>query len=265
MKNGVHPSLIPLLISYFEDRQMRVKWHGKLSTPRNLPGGGAMGASLGNWEYLSQTNDNSDFIPDEDKFKFVDDLSTLEVINLLAIGLSSFNMKTQVPNDIPAHGQYIENTNLLSQEYLDKLNQWSEDHKMIINQKKTKAMIFNFTDKFQFTTRLQLKNENIEIVDKMKILGTIVTKSLSWDENCQYLIKKVNARMQLLRNILSFGASNDEMVHLWTVFCRSILEQSCVLWHSSLTQENTDDLERTQKSFCKIVLREKYSSRSIDT
>ena len=97
------------------------------------------------------------------------------------------------------------------------MNQWSEDHNIIINQKKT--MVFNFTDKFQFTTRLQLKNENIEIVDKMKLLGTIVTKSLSWDENCQYLIKKVNARMQLLRNILSFGASNNEMVHIWTVFC----------------------------------------------
>ena len=125
---------------------------------------------------------------------------------------------------------------------------------MILNQKKTKAMIFNFTEKFQFTTRLQIKNENIDIVDRMKILGTIVTKSLSWDENCQHLIKKVNARMQLLRNILSFGASNNEMVHIWTVFCRSVLEQSSVVWHSSLKQENNDDLERTQKSFCKIVL-----------
>ena len=60
INNGVRPSLIPLLISYFEDRQMRVKWHGHLSQPRKLPGGGAMGASLGNWEFLSQTNDNAD-------------------------------------------------------------------------------------------------------------------------------------------------------------------------------------------------------------
>ena len=53
INNGVRPSLIPILISYFEDREMRVKWHGKLSEPRKLPGGGAMGASLGNWEFLS--------------------------------------------------------------------------------------------------------------------------------------------------------------------------------------------------------------------
>ena len=64
--------------------------------------------------------------------------------------------------------------------------------------------------------------------------------------------------MQLIRSILSFGASTEEMVHLWVVFCRSVLEQSCVVWHSSLTQENRDDLERLQKTFCKLILKEKY-------
>ena len=94
----------------------------------------------------------------------------------------------------------------------------------------------------------------------MKILGTIVNDKMSWDDNCQHLMKKVNARMQLLRSVQSFGAKHSEMVHLWTVFCRSVLEQSCAVWHSSLTQENIDDLERTQKSFCKIVLKEHYKS-----
>ena len=64
--------------------------------------------------------------------------------------------------------------------------------------------------------------------------------------------------MQLLRGVLSFGATNDEMVHLWITFCRSVLEQSSVVWHGSLTQENVDDLERTQKTFCKLVLKQKY-------
>ena len=94
----------------------------------------------------------------------------------------------------------------------------------------------------------------------MKILGTIVDSSLSWDENCQYIIKKVNARMQLLRGVKGFGASIEEMVHLWIVFCRSVLEQSCVVWGPSLTQENREDLERTQKTFAKLVLREKYKN-----
>ena len=33
-------------------------------------------------EFLSQTNDNADCVPVYDRFKFVDDLAILEVINL---------------------------------------------------------------------------------------------------------------------------------------------------------------------------------------
>ena len=103
---------------------------------------------------------------------------------------------------------------------------------MIISEKKTRAMIFNFTDNYQFTTRLHLKGTNIDVVDKMKILGTIVDSRLSWDDNCSLIIKKVNARMQLIRSLQNFGAKTEEMVHLWTIFCRSVLEQSCVVCES---------------------------------
>ena len=40
---------------------------------------------------------------------------------------------------------------------------------MIISEKKTKAMIFNFTDNYKFTTRLQVKENNVEIEDKITL------------------------------------------------------------------------------------------------
>ena len=49
ISNGVRPTLIPLLISYFQDRKMTVKWHGHTSLVRNLPGGGPQGLHLGYW------------------------------------------------------------------------------------------------------------------------------------------------------------------------------------------------------------------------
>ena len=36
------------------------------------------------------------------------------------------------------------------------------------------------------------------------------------------------------------------------------MEQSCVVWASSLTQEDEDNLERTQKTFAKLVLKDQY-------
>ena len=41
---------------------------------------------------------------------------------------------------------------------------------------------------------------------------------------------------------------------------RSLLEQSATVWHSSLTQENEEDLERVQKSALKIILQERYQN-----
>ena len=40
IRNGVRKALIPLLINFFQDRKMQVKWQGLLSTVRALPGGG---------------------------------------------------------------------------------------------------------------------------------------------------------------------------------------------------------------------------------
>ena len=258
IRNGVRPSLIPLLISYFQNRKMRVKFHGKYSKTRTQPGSGAQGATLGNWEFLSQTNNNADCVPEEDRFKFVDDLTILEIINLINIGLSSYNFRNHVASDIPINAHFVENEHLLSQKYINDINQWTENQKMEISSKKTKAMIINFTENYQMTTRLQLHNKNIEIVDQIKILGTIVTDQLSWNKNCSYLIQKVNKRMLLLKKALSFGATRPEMVHLWIIYCRSVLEQSAVVWSSSLTEENKIDLERTQKVFAKLILKNKY-------
>ena len=168
---------------------MRVKWRGTLSNERQLPGGGAMGATLGIWEYLSQTNDNGDSIPVEDRFKFVDDMTVLEVINLVNVAIQTYDVINHVPSDIADHNQFIDGKELKSQEYLKDLNQWSENKKMKISQEKTKAMIINFTDNYQFNTRLQLNGTNIEMVDKMKILGTIVNDKLTWDDNCAELVK----------------------------------------------------------------------------
>ena len=40
IKNGVRPALIPVLINYFQDRELSVKWHGQQSVPRKVKGGG---------------------------------------------------------------------------------------------------------------------------------------------------------------------------------------------------------------------------------
>ena len=258
IENGIRPALIPILVNYFQGRHMSVKWHGYRSEPKHIKGGGAQGATFGSIGYLSQSNKNADCVPVDSRFKFVDDLSTIELINLLTIGLASFNIRNQVPNDIISENTFIPPESLQSQKWLNSINKWTEEHKMVINERKTKAMLFNFSNDNQFSTRLKLKDENIEFISSTRLLGTIIQNDLKWDLNTRNLVKKANARMELLRCVASFSPPKDDLRIIYTLFIRSILEQSAVVWHSSLTQENIEDLERVQKTAVKIILGSNY-------
>ena len=130
---------------------------------------------------------------------------------------------------------------------------------MAINASKTKMMIFNFSDK-KFTTRVKLNNQNVEIVDQVKLLGTIVTSDLKWDRNTSEIVKKANTRMTILTKVAEFCPSVDELKNIYILFIRSLLEQSAVVWHSGLTKENESDLERVQKSAVKIILNNQYKN-----
>ena len=131
VKNGVRPALIPILVSFFEDRHMKVKWNGVTSSSRKLNGGGPQGGLLGILEYLSQTNGNTEFLTDEEKFKFIDDLSVLDIINLVSQGISSYNFKSHVASDISSvHNQFLPPNNFKSQKYLNNISDWTDQHLM---------------------------------------------------------------------------------------------------------------------------------------
>ena len=195
----------------------------------------------------------------EDRFKFVDDLTILEIVNLLTVGITSFNLKNTVPSDVPLHNQFIPPENLKSQGWLNEINEWTKNQQMMINQTKTKTMIFNYTDKYQFTSRLKLNSENVEVINSTRLLGTILTEDLKWDANTKNIVKRANARMELLRRVASFGTPAVDLKTIYILFIRSILEQSATVWHSSLTEENISDIERVQKSAIKVILDEKYN------
>ena len=260
LKNGVRPSLIPVLISYFQGRKMKVKWHGQLSSSRNLNGGGPQGSTFGIWEYLAQSNDNCQGISEEDKFKFVDDLSFIEIIYLLNVGMASYNLHSHIPTDIPTHNQLVPKENLRSQEIINQISDWTTKQKMKLNESKSQNMIFNFSKTKQFTTNLKMNNTRLEVVDECKLLGTILTKDLTWNRNTTELVKNGFKRMQLLYKAASFTKSKQDLKSIYLTYIRSALEQSAVVWHSSLSKKNRNELERVQKAAVKVILGNKYIS-----
>ena len=190
INNGVRSSLIPILINYFMNRKMKVKWNGCTSKEKHFNGGGAQVGLLGILEYLSQNNDCGSFLSEEERYKYIDDLSILEILNLISIGISSYNCKQQIPSDIQTENKFMPPENFNSQKYLTQLSEWTEQKKMTINNKKSKYMIVNFTRNYQFNTRLNIEGKLLNQVPETRLLGVIMDDKLLWQSNTDHLVKQ---------------------------------------------------------------------------
>ena len=62
----------------------------------------------------------------------------------------------------------------------------------------------------------------------------------------------------LLTKVAKLGALVEEVKNIYVLFIRSLLEQSSVVWHTSISSENRQDLERVQKTALKIICNDKY-------
>ena len=258
LKNGVRHSLIPILVNYYENRNMQVKWNGKISTTRSLNGGGTQGGLMGILEYLSQTNDNVESIPLEDRYKFIDDLSILDILNLVNIGLASFNARYQVPSDVAIDRDFLPMENTKSHEYLEAISSWTHDNQMKINTEKSKYMIINFTENYQFSTRLTIEDKPLQQVREARLLGVLISDDLSWKSNTQHTVKQAYKRMIILYRLSEFLMPIDDLIDIYKLYIRSILESSAVVWHSAITEGERHSIERVQKVALKIILKSAY-------
>ena len=95
------------------------------------------GSIVGNWEYLSKNNNNVDHIPPDDRWKQVDDLTSLEVVDVINIGPSSYNFRRHVASDINVNGHNVSQENLKSKHFIYALDSWSDKQQIVLDEKKT--------------------------------------------------------------------------------------------------------------------------------
>ena len=158
---GIPGWLLKIVVAFLADRQMVVKYKGKVSGVKSLPGGGPQGTLLGlllfsvlinDVGFQDQENNAGDIITsrrnmkvaNEIHLKYIDDLTLAEAINLP-------NNLVSVPDNIrpqpdmfharTGHVLPLNNSNVYKQ--LLKTVEYSEANKMRINYKETKVMVFD--------------------------------------------------------------------------------------------------------------------------
>ena len=86
----------------------------------------------------------------------------------------------------------------------------------------------------------------------------VINDKLTWNSNTDFIVRKAYKRMILLHKLFEFGLPLSEMINIYILFIRSILESSAVVWHSSITKEEIREIERVQKVALRVILDEEY-------
>ena len=98
-----------------------------------LIGGGPQVTLLGGLEYLSQSNNNTDILLPKDKFKYLDDLSILELICFSGL-LMENNFKQHVASDVGIDQLYLPADKFKTQDNLNFISQWTDKNLMKLNE-----------------------------------------------------------------------------------------------------------------------------------
>jgi hypothetical protein len=264
-------------MAFLTDRKMTVRYKGKQSSVKSLPGGGPQGTLLGLLLFIvlinyvgfdGQKNNTGDLITSKRNMKtanlmhlkFVDDLTLAEAINL------PNKLKPIPANERPQPDTFHARTgHILPQEnseLVKELLRTSEYlvYEMKINQKKPKVMLFNPCKSIDFMLQINLENCELEVVEEMRLLGLILRSDMKWTSNTDYMIKRANKKLWMIRRLKYLGADTMDLTDIYIKQIRSLLELAAPVWHGGISQLERLDIERVQKSVAHNILDEQYSS-----
>ena len=269
---GVPGWLLKIVIGFLQNRTLIVNYKGEKSGSKEMPGGGPQGTILGMFLFIILINlagfaeqnthighlitraANRSEMP-EKHWKYVDDLTLAEVINLKE--KLKFDPEKEWELPLNFHNrtkQVLPTTESKVQEQLERLHEYAIENEMKINIEKSKVMLFNTAKTRDFSPEMKIEDDTLEVVEEMKLLGVKITSDLKWHCNTAYITQQAYSRLWLMRRLKQLGANHKELIDVYCKQVRSVLEFGAVVWQPGLTQINTNDIERVQKSAIAIIL-----------
>ena len=88
---------------------------------------------------------------------------------------------------------------------------------MKLNTDKTNYMLFNFSTKYQFNTRLNVDGSKTDQIHQTKLLGLILRDDLSWKSNTEELTRRAYTRMLILKKLYQFNVPVSELINLYSL------------------------------------------------
>ena len=272
--------LLRIIIAFLSDREHILRYKGKFSQSKSLPGGTPQGTRLGMFLFLILINFagfNSHELQHnigsvitkplkerkpvfKSHMKYIDDLSYAHAIDLRKC--LEINTDTEMQRPLAYHertGHVLKESVL--QQQASKLNSFANKMDMKINQQKSKVMLFNTSRKYDFHPKISIDGvQNLEVVEEMKLLGVVFQSNMKWYSNSANVCKNGYSRLWMLRNLKKHGAGVKDLLDVYIKQCRCVLEMTAPVWNAGITVSESKQIERVQKAAFAIILGRKYVS-----
>ena len=105
----------------------------------------------------------------------------------------------------------------------------------------------------KFSTRLHVNDKLLDRKEEQKILGLWMPTYLDQERNTQEMCKKAFARIQMLSKLKYIGTKICDLVTIYVMYIRCLLEYCSVVWHPALTESQRRDIELVQAVSLKVI------------
>ena len=243
---GVPGWLLKLVVAFLEDRRMVVKYDGKSSTEKSLPGGGPQGTILALLLFLvlindlgfsGQSNNAGETITSvkrtkldgEIHLKYVDDFALAETVNMK----TKLSSDTSQPKPSAFHcrtGHILSSENSRVFKQLLNTKEYADSNLMQINYKKTNLMVFNPCTSKDFLPKFVIDNHILEVVEETRLLGLTVRSDLKWSSNTKNIVNSAYRRLWVIKRLKNLGACLSDLVDIYIKQVRSLVEFGVPVW-----------------------------------
>ena len=139
------------------------------------------------------------------------------------------------------------------QQATDEAIQWSDYNLMRANCDKTKELLVDYSRKPTDIPCIKVKGKDIERVTSTKLLGVTITSDLTWGAHVDSTHSRASQRLYFLTLLKRAGMPPHSMTKVYTAIVRSIAEYACQVWHTGLTEQQSEKLESIQKRAMRII------------
>ena len=99
----------------------------------------------------------------------------------------------------------------------------------------------------------------LDRISVTQLLGVWISEDMSWDKNCKEICKKAYSRLSMITKLKYVGVNTGDLIDIYILFIRSVTEYCAVSFHSSLTNQQSEKLEKIQKTCLKVIYGDTYT------